>query len=63
MECVKLWDANAASFDALPEAERLKIIGLKELREVTRADLPPSPPEVTTDQIPLLLPKPMMLDS
>jgi hypothetical protein len=53
MECVKLWDANAAFFDALPEAERLKIIGLKELREVKKADLPPSPLEVTTDQIPL----------
>jgi mannosyltransferase OCH1-like enzyme len=53
MECVKLWDANAAFFDALPEAERLKIIGLKELKEVKKADLPPSPVELTTDQVPL----------
>lgn len=38
MECVKLWDANTALFDALPEAERLKIIGLKELKDVKKAD-------------------------
>ena len=30
-ECVKLWDANTAFFDALPEQDRLKILALKEI--------------------------------
>lgn len=30
LECVKLWDANTAFFDKLPEEERLEIIGIKE---------------------------------
>lgn len=38
MECVKLWDANTALFDSLPEAERLKIIELKELNNAKKAD-------------------------
>jgi len=33
VECVKLWDANTAFFDALPESERLKIIDLKTAEE------------------------------
>lgn len=33
VECVKLWDANKAFFEALPEEEQLKMIALKELDE------------------------------
>lgn len=36
-ECVKLWDANTAFFDALPEQERLKIIALKESEEFQKS--------------------------
>jgi mannosyltransferase OCH1-like enzyme len=43
MECVKLWDANAAFFDALPEMERLKIISLKEAKDQKKADPAPAP--------------------
>ena len=37
-ECVKLWDANTAFFDALPEKERLKIIALKEVEEAQKSN-------------------------
>ncbi|THY27434.1 hypothetical protein D6D00_04933 [Aureobasidium pullulans] len=40
VECVKLWDANTAFFDALPEAERLKIIELKKQDESKKVALP-----------------------
>jgi mannosyltransferase OCH1-like enzyme len=33
LECVKLWDANTAFFDSLPEAERLEIINIKEKKQ------------------------------
>ncbi|KAI4853758.1 hypothetical protein E4T44_00638 [Aureobasidium sp. EXF-8845] len=33
LECVKLWDANTAFFDSLPEAERLEIINIKERKQ------------------------------
>ena len=42
MECVKLWDANTAFFDGLPEEERLKIIGIKEMKDmILGGTLPP----------------------
>ncbi len=37
-ECVKLWDANTAFFDALPEQDRLKIIALKEIDAASTED-------------------------
>jgi len=40
LECVKLWDANTAFFDSLPEAERLEIISIKE----TKQSGPTNPP-------------------
>jgi hypothetical protein len=54
MECVKLWDANTAFFDALPEDERLKIIGIKETKDAKKAELAASPPKGAADQIPLV---------
>jgi mannosyltransferase OCH1-like enzyme len=51
MECVKLWDANTAFFDALPEDERLKIIGIKETKDAKKAELAVSPPMGAADQI------------
>jgi mannosyltransferase OCH1-like enzyme len=54
MECVKLWDANTAFFDALPENERLKIIGIKETKDAKKAELAASPPMAAADQIPLV---------
>jgi mannosyltransferase OCH1-like enzyme len=33
LECVKLWDANIAFFDSLPEAQRLEIINIKEAKQ------------------------------
>lgn len=53
MECVKLWDANTAFFDSLPEDERLKIIGIKETKDAKKAELAASPPMGAADQIPL----------
>lgn len=53
MECVKLWDANTAFFDALPEEERLKIISIKEKKDAKKAELAAGPPMVPADQIPL----------
>jgi mannosyltransferase OCH1-like enzyme len=52
MECVKLWDANTAFFDALPEDERLKIIGIKETKDAKKAELAATPMG-TADQIPM----------
>ena len=43
MECVKLWDANTAFFDALPEEERLKIVAIKEMKDAKKAELAASP--------------------
>lgn len=54
MECVKLWDANTAFFDALPEVDRLKIIGIKETKDAKKAELAASPPLAAADQIPLV---------
>lgn len=34
VECVKLWDANTAFFDSLPEEEQYKIIAIKEINEL-----------------------------
>lgn len=60
-ECVKLWDANVAFFEALPEEEQLKMISIKELDdskapstssektgngEIPLGTTPDSPPEV-----------------
>jgi hypothetical protein len=42
LECVKLWDANTAFFDGLPEEERLKIIKIKEKKYFE----PLSPPTI-----------------
>ena len=53
MECVKLWDANTAFFDALPEDERLKIIGIKETKDAKKAELAATPPMSPADQIPM----------
>jgi len=53
MECVKLWDANTAFFDGLPEEERLKIIGIKEMKDAKKAELAASPPVGPADQIPM----------
>lgn len=50
MECVKLWDANIAFFDALPEEEQLGMIAIKELDD---AKNPSNLPEA---EIPLGLP-------
>ena len=33
VECVRLWDANTAFFNALPEQEQFKIIAIKEIDE------------------------------
>ncbi|KAI4754100.1 hypothetical protein E4T52_13784 [Aureobasidium sp. EXF-3400] len=33
LECVKLWDANIAFFEGLPEEERLEIINIKERKQ------------------------------
>ena len=51
MECVKLWDANTAFFDSLPEEERLKIVGIKEMKDAKKAELAASPPVGPTEQI------------
>lgn len=48
MECVKLWDANTAFFDALPEEERLKIITLKATEESQKSATPQG--QFTLDQ-------------
>lgn len=40
IECVKLWDANTAFFDSLPEEERLKIISIKEKKHSELPSLP-----------------------
>jgi mannosyltransferase OCH1-like enzyme len=53
MECVKLWDANTKFFDALPEEERLKIIGIKEMKDAKKAELAASPPVGPAGQIPM----------
>ena len=34
VECVKLWDANTAFFDSLPEEEQYKIIAIKEISDL-----------------------------
>lgn len=51
VECVRLWDANVAAFDALPEAEQLKIIEAKRFPAIKA----PEPP--TMDQKPVEAPK------
>ena len=53
MECVKLWDANTAFFNALPEAEQFKIIAIKEIDESTYQDA--TPVDLAPVEIPLLL--------
>lgn len=53
MECVKLWDANTAFFDSLPEEERLKIIGIKEMKDAKKAELASSPPMGAAGQVPM----------
>lgn len=53
MECVKLWDANTAFFDSLPEEERVKIVGIKEMKDAKKAELAASPPMGPADQIPM----------
>ena len=40
LECVKLWDANTAFFDNLPEEERLEIISIKDKKH---SDMPNAP--------------------
>lgn len=39
LECVKLWDANIAFFDGLPEEERLEIINIKEKKHSDSSSL------------------------
>jgi len=51
VECVKLWDANTAFFNALPEQERLKIIALKESIDTGK-------PTKLEDQVPVILDQP-----
>ena len=53
MECVKLWDANTAFFDSLPEEERVKIVGIKEMKDAKKAELAAGPAMGSTDQIPM----------
>ena len=53
MECVKLWDANTAFFDALPEEERLKIVGIKETKDAKKAEAAAAPPMGAADQLPM----------
>ena len=53
MECVKLWDANTAFFDSLPEEERLKIVGIKETKDAKKAELAASSPMGLAEQIPM----------
>ena len=53
VECVKLWDANTAFFDALPEEEQFKIIAIKEINELQDQELPLVDPAPVG--IPLLL--------
>jgi mannosyltransferase OCH1-like enzyme len=53
MECVKLWDANTAFFDALPEEERLKIVGIKESKDTKKAELAAGPPLAAAEQLPM----------
>ncbi|KAI5274750.1 hypothetical protein E4T47_02187 [Aureobasidium subglaciale] len=54
IECVKLWDANTAFFDGLPEEERLKIINIKEKKASGTSDLPviAPPSENLQDSVP-----------
>ena len=54
VECVKLWDANTAFFNALPEEEQFKIIAIKEIDELRDQDATPVDPAPV--EIPLLLP-------
>ena len=51
MECVKLWDANTAFFDSLPEEERLKIVGIKETKDAKKAELAASSPMGLAEQM------------
>ena len=53
-ECVKLWDANIAFFEALPEDEQLKMISIKRIDDskVLAAQSETKPLEIPVDVIP-----------
>lgn len=53
VECVKLWDANTAFFNALPEGEQLKIIAIKEIDELKDQDTTLADPAPIGNTLPL----------